>query len=83
MSLSSLPVLAAVELSQIGGCAELLSKERAAAVKKRVRRIVYDADTGKVRIEMIKLSDDSARNEAEATERRAGTEQRRSGRRHR
>lgn len=61
-------------LSQIGGCAHLLSKEQAAAVKERVRGIVYCADTGKVRIEMIKPPDDSARDEAEATDQRAGTE---------
>jgi hypothetical protein len=36
--------------------------------------IVYDADTGKVRIEMFKLPDDSARDGAEVTDRRGGTE---------
>jgi hypothetical protein len=51
---------------------DLLSKEQTAAVKERVRRAVYDADAGKVRIEMIKPPDDSARDEAEATDRRAG-----------
>ena len=61
-------------LSQIGWCADLLSKVQAAAVKERVRRVVYDADARKVRIEMIKPPDDSARDEAEATDRRAGTE---------
>ena len=70
-------------LSQIGVSAKLLSKEQEAAVKERIRGIVYEADTGKLRIEMIKPPDDSARDEAEATERRSGTEQRRSGRRHR
>jgi len=60
-------------LSQIGGRAHLLSKEQAAAVKERVRGIVYDAETGKVRIE-IKPPDGSARDEAEATDQRAGTE---------
>ena len=38
---------------------------------------------GKVPAEMIKRPDDSARDEAEATDRRGGTEWRRSGRRHR
>ena len=61
-------------LREIGAGPNLLSKEQAAAVKERVRGLVYDADTGKVRIEMIKLPDDSARDEAEATDRRAGKE---------
>lgn len=61
-------------LGQIGAGHHLLSKEQAAAVKERVRKIDYDADTGKVGIEMIKLADDSARDEAEATGRRGGKE---------
>ena len=60
-------------LREIGAGPSLLSKEQAASVKERVRGIVYDADTGKVRIEMIKPPDDSARDEAEATGRREGT----------
>ena len=59
---------------EIGAECHLLTKEQAAAVKERVRAIVYDADTGKVRIKTIKRPDDSARDEAEATDRRAGTE---------
>lgn len=61
-------------LREIGVCPNLLSKEQAAAVEERVQGIVYDADTGKVRIEMIKPPGDSARDEAEATDRRAGIE---------
>lgn len=61
-------------LREIGAEHHLLSKEQAAAVKERVRGIVYDADTGKVRNEMIKPPDDSARNEAEANGRRGGKE---------
>jgi site-specific DNA recombinase len=57
-------------LGQIGAGHHLLSKEQASAVKERVRKIVYDADTGKVRIETIKPPDGSARDEAEATDRR-------------
>ena len=53
------------------------------AVKDRVRGIVYYAGTGKLRIEMIKRPDDSARDEAEATDRLAGTITRKSGPRHR
>jgi hypothetical protein len=58
-------------LSEIGAGPNLLSKEHATAVKERERRILYDADMGKVRIEMIKPTDGSARNEAGATDRRA------------
>jgi len=61
-------------LREIGAGHHLLSKEQAAAIKERVRKIDYDADTGKVRIEMIKPPDDSARDEAEATDRRGGKE---------
>jgi hypothetical protein len=63
-----------VVLREIGAGHHLLSKEQATAVKERVRGIVYDADTGKVRIKTIKRPDDSARDEAEATDRRAGKE---------
>jgi site-specific DNA recombinase len=68
---------------EIGADPNLLSKEQAAAVKERVRRIVYDADTGNVRIEMIKPPDCSARDEAEATDPHAVTKRHTSGPRHR
>ena len=61
-----------VVLREIGAGHHLLSKEQATAVKERVRGIVYDADT-EVRIEMIKPPDDSARDEAGATDRCEGT----------
>ena len=61
-------------LEQIGAGHHRLSKEQAAAVKERVRKIVYDADTGKVRIAMIRPPDGSACDEAEATDRREGKE---------
>jgi len=60
-------------LTEIGTCPDLTSKEQATTVRDRVRGIVYYAGTGKVRIEMIKPPDDSARDEAEATGRREGT----------
>ena len=68
-------------LSEIGTGPNLLSKEQTTAVKERVRRIVYDAATGKVRIEMIKPPDGSAGDEGEATDPHAGTESRKSGHR--
>lgn len=48
----------------------LTSKEQPDAVKERVREIIFDAASGKVR---IKPPDGSARDEAEATGRHAGT----------
>lgn len=66
---------------EIGVDPNLLSK--AAAVKERVRGIIYDADTGKVRIEMIKPPDCWARDEAEATDPHAVTKKHTSGPRHR
>lgn len=69
-----LAVIETAVLREIGAGHHLLSKEQAAAVKERGRKIVCDADTGKFRIEMIRPPDGSARDEAEATDRRAGTE---------
>jgi len=46
-------------LSAIGADPKLTSKEQAAAVKERVRWIVYDADAGKVRIDIVKPPDGS------------------------
>lgn len=66
-------------LSVIGATSlTLTSKEQCAAVKKMVRGIVYNAGSGTVRIELIKPLDGSAHAEAEATDRHAGTEKRRS-----
>ncbi len=70
-------------LCEIGADPNLLSKEQTATVKERVRRIAYDADTGKVHIEMIKPPDGSARDEAEATDPGAVAKRRTSGLRHR
>ena len=72
-----------VVLTEAGTCPDLTSKEQATAVKDRVRGIVYYAGTGKLRIEMTKPPDGSAGDEAEATDRRAGTITRKSGPGHR
>jgi hypothetical protein len=55
--------------------------EQAASIKERVREIVYDADAGTARIEMVKPPDGSAGDEVEATDPQAGTESRKSGHR--
>ena len=68
----------AAVLSVIGASPKLTSKEQCAAVKEMVRGIVYDPGSGTVRIELIKPLDGSARAEAEATDRRAGTAKRKS-----
>ena len=70
-------------LTEIGADSKLTLQEQADLVKERVRKIVYDANLGKVRIEMIKPPDGWARDEAEATDRRAGTVRRKPGPRHR
>ena len=66
-------------LSVIGANAKLTSKEQRTAVKEMVRGIVYHAGSGTVQIELIKPLDGSAHAEGEATDRRAGTEKRKSG----
>ena len=70
-------------LSVIGANAKLLSKEQCAAVKEKVRGVVYDAGSRSVRIELIKPLDGSAHAEAEATDRPAATQKRMSGPRRR
>ena len=73
----------AAVLTELGVGSRLSSKEQADAVKERAARILFDATSGKVRIELIKPPDGSARDEAEATDRRAVTEKRKSDPRHR
>jgi len=73
----------AAVLTQLGVGSRLSSKEQADVVKERAARILFDATSGKVRIELIKPPDGSARDEAEATGQHAETGRRKSGPRHR
>jgi hypothetical protein len=57
--------------------------EQSDAVTERAGRILFDAASGKVRIEMIKPPDGSARDEAEAIGQPAAPGRRKSGPRHR
>ena len=75
--------LEAAVLAELGVDSRLSSKEQADAVKERAARILFDATSGKVRIELIKPLDGSARDEAEATGQHAETGRRKSGPRHR
>ncbi len=70
-------------LAELGVGSRLFSKEQSDAVKERTRKIVFDAASGKVRIEMIKPPDGSARGEAEAAGQHGATGRRKSGPRHR
>ena len=73
----------AAVLAELGVGSRLSSKEQADVVKERAARILFDATSGKVRIELIKPPDGSARDEAEATGQHAETGRRKSGPRHR
>ena len=73
----------AAVLAELGVGSRLSSKEQSDAVKERVCKILFEAASGKVRIELIKPPDGSARDEAEATGQHAKTERRKSGPRHR
>ena len=73
----------AAVLAELGVGSTLSSKEQADAVKDRAARILFDATSGKVRIELIKPPDGSARDEAEATGQHAAPGRRKSGPRHR
>ena len=73
----------AAVFAQLGVGSRLASKEQSDAVKERAARILFDATSGKVRIELIKPPDGSARDEAEATGQHAAPGKRRSDPRHR
>jgi DNA invertase Pin-like site-specific DNA recombinase len=73
----------AAVLAELDVGSRLSSKEQADAVKERAARILFDATSGKVRVELIKPPDGSARDEAEATGQHAETGRRKSGLRHR
>ena len=73
----------AAVLAELGVGSRLSSKEQSDAVKERACKILFDAASGKVRIEVIKPPDGSARDEAEATGQHAETGRRKSGPRHR
>lgn len=70
-------------LAELGVGSRLSSKDQSYAVKELAGKILFDAASGKVRIELIKPPDDSARDEAEATGQRAATGRCMSGPRHR
>ena len=57
----------AAVLAELGVALRLPSKEQFDAVKERACKILFDAASGKVRTEVIKPLDGSARDEAEAT----------------
>ena len=56
-------------LTEIGAGPGLTSKEQEGLVREAVRKVVYDAAAGTVRIDLIKRPDGSARDEAAATDR--------------
>ena len=70
-------------LAELGVGSRLSSKEQSDAVKERACKILFDAVSGKVRIEVIKPPDGSARDEAEAAGQHAGPGRRKSDPRHR
>ena len=79
----SVYAIEAAVLAELGVGSRLASKEQSDAVKERAVKILFDAASGKVRIEVIKPPDGSARDEAEATGPHAATGRRKSGPRHR
>lgn len=70
-------------LSAIGADAHLPSQEQAAAVRRAVRNVVYDAESGKRAIALITPPDHSADDEAAAVDRPEAPEKHRSGLHHR
>lgn len=70
-------------LSEIGAGPGLTSKEQEAAVKEAVGKIVYDADSRKVRIDLIKPPGGSVGDEAATTDRSEAAARRTSAPRHR
>jgi site-specific DNA recombinase len=76
-------VIESAVLAEIGDGPGLTSKEQAAAVKEAVGKIVDDADSGKVILELIKPPGGSARDEVATTDRREAAARRTSAPRHR
>lgn len=70
-------------LAELGVVSRLSSKEQSDTAKERACKILFDAASGKVRIEVIKPRDGSARDEAQATGQHAAPGKRKSGPRHR
>ena len=73
----------AAVLAELGVGSRFSPKEQADAVQERAARSLFYATSGKVRIELIKPPDGSARDEAEATGQHGATGRRKSGPRHR
>ena len=73
----------AAVLAELGVGSGRSSKEQSDAVKARACKILFDAASGKLRMEVIKPPDGSARDEAEATGQHAAPGRRKSGPRHR
>lgn len=69
-------------LSEIGAGQGLTSKAQEGLVREAVRKVVYDAVAGTVRIDLIKRPDGSARDEAAATDRSEVAGRRKSAPRH-
>lgn len=70
-------------LSRIGAGIGLTSKEQEVAVRAAVRDALFDAVSGKVRVELIKPPDGSARDGAATTDRPEEREKRKSAPRRR